>query len=220
MEKKIVGEKVTDFIKDGMTIGLGTGSTVFYTINKIGTMVKEGLNIKAVSTSQSTTELARELNIPLFDLNDIESIDLTIDGADEIDERLNGIKGGGGALLFEKIVASNSKENIWVVDSSKMVDTLGKFPLPVEIIPFGYEFLLRKFEKNNMNPKVRKKEGKIYLTDSKNIIVDLHLNKIENVMELDNWLNNLTGVVEHGLFINIVDKVIVAKNNEAKVIEK
>jgi ribose 5-phosphate isomerase A len=220
MEKKIVGEKVTDFIKDGMTIGLGTGSTVFYTINKIGTMVKEGLNIKAVSTSQSTTELARELNIPLFDLNDIESIDLTIDGADEIDERLNGIKGGGGALLFEKIVASNSKENIWVVDSSKMVDTLGKFPLPVEIIPFGYEFLLRKFEKNNMNPKVRKKEGKIYLTDSKNIIVDLHLNKIENAMDLDKWLNNLTGVVEHGLFINIVDKVIVAKNNEAKVIEK
>ena len=137
IEKKLAAEKSVDFIEDGMTIGLGTGSTVFFLVKKLAESVKAGLKVKCISTSNQTSELARSLGIQITELNEVNFIDLTIDGADEVDENLNGIKGGGGALLFEKIVAAASKKVIWVVDSSKFVKQLGRFPLPVEVISFG-----------------------------------------------------------------------------------
>lgn len=220
MEKKIAGEKATDFIKNGMVLGLGTGTTVYYTINKLAEMVRNGLEIRAVSTSEATTDLARKLGIPLVDLNEVKEIDLTIDGADEVDFKFNGIKGGGGALLFESIVASCSRENIWVVDSSKYVETLGKFPLPVEVIPMGYSHLVSKFEANNMKPVVRKKGKDLYITDNGNLLIDLHLDKIENLNKLSEWLNNLPGVIQSGLFINVVDKIVIARGEQVEVISK
>ncbi|WMJ85255.1 ribose-5-phosphate isomerase RpiA [Anaerocolumna sp. MB42-C2] len=219
-DKKAAGEKAAEYVKDGMVIGLGTGSTVYYTICKIGSMVRDGLKIKAVSTSQATNDIAVKLGIPMVDLNCIDYIDITIDGADEVDTSLNGIKGGGGALLLEKIVATYSKYNIWVIDSNKYVSKLGRFPVPVEVIPNSYMHLSRLFEKNDMNPILRMKNGEVFTTDSGNYILDLNMKYIEKVHELNSWLNNITGVVEHGLFINIVDKVIIAKNEEINILTR
>lgn len=219
-KKRSAGEKAIEFIKDRMIVGLGTGSTVYYTINKLGEMVANGLRIKAVSTSRSTTELAEKLGIALVSLNEIDHIDITIDGADEVDDDLNGIKGGGGALLYEKLVAVSSDKVIWVVDSSKMVKKLGRFPLPVEVIPFAYNQVLNKFKNTDFSPKVRMKNNSFFITDGGHYIIDLYLNEIENPYELQNNLNSMPGVVEHGLFLNIVDTIIVGKENSVEIINK
>ncbi len=219
-KKRAAGEKATEFIKDRMIVGLGTGSTVYYTINKLGEMVANGLRIKAVSTSRSTTELAEKLGISLVSLNEIDHIDITIDGADEVDDALNGIKGGGGALLYEKLVAVSSDKVIWVVDSSKMVKKLGRFPLPVEVIPFAYNQVLNKFKNMDFNPKVRMKNNSFFITDGGHYIIDLYLNEIENPYELQNNLNSMPGVVEHGVFLNIADTIIVGKENSVEIINK
>ena len=155
-EKKLAAEKSIDFIKDGMILGLGTGSTVFFLVNKLAELVKQGLKVKCVSTSNQTSELAESLGIEIVNLNSVDHVDLTIDGADEVDNNLNGIKGGGGALLFEKIVSKASKKVIWIVDSSKFVNKLGKFPLPVEVVPFGLNHLLKKLDADGYNPKLRR----------------------------------------------------------------
>jgi ribose 5-phosphate isomerase A len=219
--KQIAGEKAAEFVKNNMIIGLGTGSTVTYTIKKIGEMVKNGLQIKAVSTSSMTSELARSLNIPLLSIDDVESIDLTIDGADEVNPQFHGIKGGGGALLFEKIVAKASKHNIWVVDPSKMVQYLGKFPVPVEVVPFGYRHVINTLEKAGFKPELRIRDNKIYKTDSDNYIVDLRISQIDNPIELEKELKLISGVVENGLFINIVKTVIVGdEKGQIQIVEK
>lgn len=218
--KKIAGEKAAEYVKDGMTIGLGTGSTVYYTINKIGEMVKSGLKISAVSTSSVTTKIAKELGIPLVALNEVDYIDITIDGADEVDSQLNGIKGGGGALLYEKLVASASKRIIWVVDQSKKVDVLGKFPLPIEVIPFSYKHVIKELESMGFNPKLRIKNNEIFVTDEKNYIIDLFLNKIDNPEKMSDILNSIPGVVEHGLFLNITDRVIVGYNDGVDILSR
>lgn len=221
LEKKLAGEEAVKYVEDGMVLGLGTGSTVFYTIKKLAQVIKEKQwTITAVSTSHATTELAESLGIKISSLNDVPSIDLTIDGADEVDGDFQGIKGGGGALLFEKIVATASKRNIWVVDSRKKVDTLGQFPLPVEVLPFGHAHTLRKMEEAGLNPKIRMKDGQLYYTDSQNLIFDLHLNQIKDTASLGAWLNSMPGVIEHGLFIEIVDKVIVAKEEEVRTYDR
>lgn len=219
-KKRAAGEKAVEFIKDGMIVGLGTGSTVYYTINKLGEMVANGLRIKAVSTSSSTTELAEKLGIPLVSLNEIDHVDITIDGADEVNDALNGVKGGGGALLYEKLVAVSSDKVIWVVDSSKMVKSLGRFPLPVEVIPFAYNQVLNKFKNMDFSPKVRMKNNSFFVTDGGHYIIDLYLNEIENPYELQNNLNSMPGVVEHGLFLNIADTIIIGKENSAEIINK
>ncbi|MER2141204.1 MAG: ribose-5-phosphate isomerase RpiA, partial [Priestia megaterium] len=139
IEKQAVGEKAAQFVEDGMIVGLGTGSTAYYTIVKLGERVKNGLHIKAVPTSQKTEELARKLGIPIVTLADVEYIDIAIDGADEVDSELSLIKGGGGALLREKMIAYAAKRFIVIADSKKIVKTLGAFPLPVEVIRFGWE---------------------------------------------------------------------------------
>jgi len=203
-----------------MTVGLGSGSTVFYAIKKLGELVSDGLNIKCVSTSSSTTQIARESGIEIISLDSINKIDLTIDGADEVDREFNGIKGGGGALLFEKIVALSSAKNIWIIDSSKNVEQLGKFPLPVEVIPFGYKRILNIFKEMNFYPELRIKNSDTFLTDSGNYILDLHLEKIEDAGILDKEIKLITGVVETGLFINIADVIITGKNNSVEILRK
>jgi ribose 5-phosphate isomerase A len=217
--KQMVGEKAADYVKEGMIVGLGTGSTAYYLVEALGRRVKEGLTITGVTTSTRTKEQAESLNIPLVDLNDVEKIDLTIDGSDEISEDYQGIKGGGGALLFEKLVANASEKVIWIVDDSKMVETLGAFPLPVEIVSFGYKQLFRLFESKNLNPELRLTDSKeVYVTDGGHYIIDLKLNTIENPKELATWLDGLTGVVEHGLFLDMVNTVIVGHENSVEVL--
>ncbi len=220
LEKLAAGERAVEFIKDGMLLGLGTGSTVYYTIKKIGELVREGMNLSAVSTSSATSQLASSLGIEILPFNEITRTDLTIDGADEVDPDLNGIKGGGGALLYEKLVAEVSDKIIWVVDSGKQVDKLGKFPLPVEVVRYGLNQVLRQFTERDYKPVLRIKEGKPYVTDAGNFIVDLNLKVIHNPEELNRELKLLTGVVETGLFLKLADKVIIGRGNKTEIISR
>ena len=178
--KKLVGEKSVEWIEDGMIVGLGTGSTVKFMVDALGKRVQEeGLNIIGVTTSNRTAEQARSLNIPLKSVDEVDHIDLTIDGADEISADFQGIKGGGAALLFEKIVATNSKQVMWIVDESKLSQQLGSFPLPVEVIPYGSQKVFERFEAKGLNPTFRKNaDGSMLRTDSQNYIIDLHLKEI------------------------------------------
>ncbi|CAM4439087.1 ribose 5-phosphate isomerase A [Paenibacillus endophyticus] len=219
--KKLAAEKATESIADGMIIGLGTGSTAYYAIQKIGQRVQEGLAIQAIATSKQSEELAVSLGIPLIAASDIDYIDITIDGADEVDSRWNLIKGGGGALLREKIVASASKQLIIVVDESKVVAELGRFPLPVEIITFGFEITMRKLEKLGCQPILRQAGVKPYVTDNGNYIADCHIGSIPNAEELHSALQLIPGVVDNGLFIGMASQVIVGyMNGTAKQLEK
>lgn len=207
--KRIAAERAVEYVKDGMIVGLGTGSTAYWAIQKIGQRVKEGLHIHAIATSAASEELARELGIPLLSFADIDTIDVTIDGADEVDSHWNLTKGGGGALLREKIVASASKELIIIVDESKIVKQLGAFPLPVEIIPFGYEMTIKKLQKLGAEPVLRKTGDHVYKTDNGNCIADCRFGKIANPKELNQALNLITGVVDNGLFVEMATHVIV-----------
>ncbi|MCW8813422.1 MAG: ribose-5-phosphate isomerase RpiA [Chlorobium sp.] len=219
-EKQIAAEYAVDYVEDGMIVGLGTGSTVAFMLNKLSQRVKTGLTITAISTSAATTKLATTLGIKISKLNEIDEIDLTIDGADEVDENLNGIKGGGGALLYEKIVASISKKNIWIVDSKKLVKTLGKFPLPVEVVQYGSSHLFKEFEKKGYKPGFRNVGKNRFITDSNNYIIDLRMDRIEDPSVLDIKLKSYPGVVETGLFYNVADLVLAGVGDSVKVINK
>lgn len=219
--KQMVGIESAKYVKDGMTVGLGTGSTAYFMVEEIGRRIKEeGLAITGVTTSKATEKQALGLGIPLKSIDEVDYVDITIDGADEISNDFQGTKGGGAALLFEKIVATNSKENIWIVDESKMVTHLGAFPLPVEVIPYGSQQIFKKMKENNLNPSFRLTEtGEKLLTDSDNYIIDLHLEKIEAPKELATWLDTQVGVVEHGLFLDITNRVIIGTSEGVKTIE-
>ncbi|AIS59400.1 ribose-5-phosphate isomerase RpiA [Listeria ivanovii] len=213
-QKKIAGEKACEWIKPGMVVGLGTGSTVYYTIEKLGEMVQAGLNITGVATSEQTAEQARKWKIPLKSLNDVLEIDVTIDGADEVDGKFQGIKGGGGALLREKMVAEASLLNIWVVGEDKLVPTLGKFPLPLEVIPFGWKQVKRILEKQGVQTKLRKQDDdEIYQTNNGNYILDVINQTFSNPIKWQERLMQIPGVVEQGLFLNYVDIVICGREN-------
>ncbi|AIS62231.1 ribose-5-phosphate isomerase RpiA [Listeria ivanovii] len=213
-QKKIAGEKACEWIKPGMVVGLGTGSTVYYTIEKLGEMVQAGLNITGVATSEQTAEQARKWKIPLKSLNDVLEIDVTIDGADEVDGKFQGIKGGGGALLREKMVAEASLLNIWVVGEDKLVPTLGKFPLPLEVIPFGWKQVKRILEKQGVQTKLRKQDDdEIYQTNNGNYILDVINQTFSNLIKWQERLMQIPGVVEQGLFLNYVDIVICGREN-------
>ncbi len=215
--KRIAGEKAAEYVKDGMVIGLGTGSTVKYTILKIGEMVKNGLDIIGIPTSKRTEELAKSLGIKLGSLNDYPEIDLTIDGADEVDSNLNLIKGGGGALLREKIVAYYSKYLVIVVDESKIKDFLGSFPLPIEIVPYAYRRTTITLKNLGCEPELRMKEEKIYVTDNRNYIVDCKFDKIEDPRSLERKIDMIPGVVESGLFVNMAKEVIVGTKKGVEI---
>lgn len=209
-EKQRSAEAACEYVKDGMIVGLGTGSTAEFAVKKIGELVRNGLSIRGIATSDSTKILAESEGIPLIDFSETMFIDLTIDGADEIDANLNMIKGGGAALLREKIVASASREEIIIVSVSKLVQQLGAFPLPVEVIPFGWQVVFNQLESLQGNPELRLKQGQPSVTDQGNFIVDCHFRKIENPEQLEQHLNMIPGVVENGLFINLCTRMIMA----------
>ena len=216
--KQIAGEKAVDFIEDGMVVGLGTGSTAYYAIQKIGERVRKGLKITGICTSDQTKKLAEQWNIPYVDIDQVDQIDMTIDGADEVDPDGNGIKGGGGALLLEKIVASRSILNIWVVEERKLVKQLGAFPLPVEIMPFGHRHLLQIFTAKNYHPDLRKKGEDTFTTDGGHYLADLSLGLIPDPFKLNLELKKIPGVLEHGLFLNTVSKVVSAGRDKVEII--
>jgi len=211
--KQLVGEKATEYVKDGMVVGLGTGSTAYFAIVKIGELVKNGLKIKGVPTSKQTEELALSLNIPLLEMADVTHIDVTIDGADEYDPQKQLIKGGGGALLREKIIASITKFYVIIADQSKKSAVLGSFALPVEITPFAKEITLMQLKNLGCQPVLRLKDGKLFISDNQNYIADCKFTAIENPEQLNQQLNLIPGVVENGLFVNMANIVITEDGN-------
>ncbi|MCH5715125.1 ribose-5-phosphate isomerase RpiA [Niabella hibiscisoli] len=213
-EKKMAALEAVKEIKDGMTIGLGTGSTAYYAIHAVAELIRQGMTLKTVPTSEQTKQMSIELGIPMVDINSIDSIDVTIDGADEFTQNLELIKGGGGALLREKIVASITKKQIIITDSSKMVHQLGKFKVPIEVIPMACSYVMRQLTAIGGIGLVRTKEGKDYITDQGNLIIDADFGLIEHPAVLDEQLNKIVGIVEHGLFIGLAHKVIMIRDGE------
>ncbi len=209
--KKKVGTYAADFVEPGMILGLGTGSTVYWLIKELGERVKQGLAITIVPTSAQTQQLAKEAGINVTDLDNVTNLPLTIDGADEVDPNGQLIKGGGGALLQEKIVASASEELIIIADGSKMVSQLGMFPLPVEVIPFGYKQVIQKIMESGTckNITLRLKNDQPFISDHHHYILDCEYGKIENPSSLNKILHTIPGVVETGLFVNMANQVIV-----------
>ena len=218
--KKAAGEKAVEYIEDGMVLGLGSGSTVFWTLKKLGELVDQGLNIKGIPSSLRTQGWAKDFNIPLTDFSEVEVLDLAIDGADEIDSNFNLTKGGGGSLVREKIVNAHAKKLIIIADQSKMVDELGKFPLPVEVLQFGWQRTAEKIAELGAKPVLRERDGSVFVSNNGNYILDCEFNSIPNPEKLHNSLKQLLGVVETGLFVNMTDIVILAGAEGAKVIEK
>ncbi|PGE94856.1 ribose 5-phosphate isomerase A [Bacillus pseudomycoides] len=217
--KRLAGEYAADFVKDGMKIGLGTGSTVYWTIQKLGQLISEGLTIQAVPTSIETQKLAMQLSIPLIPLSDVDYLDLTIDGADEINPNLHLIKGGGGALLREKIVATSSQKLIIIADESKLVKDLGTFPLPIEIVPFAWEQTAKRIQSFGCQTILRTQNNQSFITDNGNMILDcVFPNQITNPIETHQQVKIVTGVIETGLFINMVNKAIIATEKGIKVL--
>jgi len=216
-EKQLSAEAACDYVKDGMIVGLGTGTTAEFAVRKLGILVSEGLSIRGIPTSNRTKILAETEGIPLIDFSETMFIDLTIDGADEIDGDLNMIKGGGAALLQEKIVASVSRAEIIVGSKTKMVDHLGAFPLPVEVVPFGWQVVFNQLETLHGNPDLRLNNGQPLVTDQGNYIIDCHFRKIENPKLMEHQLNLIPGVVENGLFINLCTKMILADGEQLVV---
>lgn len=203
-EKELAGRAAAKLVRDGDVVGLGTGSTAYFAVVAIGERVKAGLKIVGIPTSDATAELARKLGIPLTTLDEHPEIDITIDGADEVDPHLNLIKGGGGALLREKIIATASKKMVVVADSAKIVKALGKFPLPVEIIPFARTVLKKRITSLGASCKLRmKSNGSVFVTDEGHHILDCSFGKISKPGETARVLSEMPGVVEHGLFIGI-----------------
>lgn len=213
VEKRNAGYRAAEYVDNGMVVGLGTGSTTKHAIEKIAERIRdEGLDILAVPTSKATKRKAEDLNIPLTSLDEINKIDLTIDGADEVDPDKNLIKGGGGALLREKMVAFESSMEMIVVDPSKMVDVLGvDFDLPVEIIPHWKNATLRRVEKLGCSSNIRIHQKSIFKTDNHNYIIDCSFESIDKPKKLSQELNRIPGVIENGLFIDVADKIIIGK---------
>lgn len=208
--KRLAAEKACEYIEDGMILGLGTGSTVDYALIKIGNMIKDGLDIKGIPTSSRTKKTAIEHNIPLTTLEENPNIDLTIDGADEVDSELRLIKGGGGALTREKMIAYYSNKVIIVIDETKVVKMLGiDFSLPVEIVKFGWTATKEKLKQFDCNVELRKIMDNPYITDNSNYILDCEFDRIKDPEQLEIDINNIPGVVENGLFIGLADEVIV-----------
>lgn len=220
-EKELAGRAAAKLVRDGDVVGLGTGSTAYFAVVALGERVKAGLKIVGIPTSDATAALARQLNIPLTTLEQHPQIDITIDGADEVDPHLRLIKGGGGAMLREKIIATASKKMVVIADSSKIVRHLGKFPLPVEIIDFARPVLEKKIAALGATIKLRtKSDGTPFITDEGHHILDCTFGKISDPGALARTLSEMPGVVEHGLFIGIAKLVLVGRGTKVEEIEQ
>ena len=219
--KKLAAEKAVEYIEDGMVVGLGTGSTVEFALKKLGDMIKEGLKIQGIPTSLRTKKSAINYGIPLTNLEEHQEIDVTIDGADEVDSNLNLIKGGGGALTREKIIAYHSKKVIIVIDETKIAKRLGIHnPLPVEVVKYEWKATMRALEDIGCIPELRTITGEPYITDNQNYIIDCDFGKIEEPELLEKNINLIPGVVENGLFIDLVDEVIVGSKQGIMTLER
>jgi len=220
--KKIAANKAVEYVRNGMTLGLGTGSTAYWAIRGIGDMVKNGLSVRAIATSIQSEELAREMNITLVPFTEIDHLDITIDGADEVDPAFNLIKGGGGALLREKIVASATRFYIIIVDETKLVKQLGRFPLPVEVAPFGWELTERRLTALGCTLARRMAGDKPFLTDNQHYILDCSFGTIADPPQLHRQVSDITGVMEDGFFINMANIVIAGSptGGDARVVAK
>jgi ribose 5-phosphate isomerase A len=214
-EKEAAARASLQFVKDGQVVGLGSGSTATHFIKLLGEQVKNGLRIRGIPTSVRSKELAESLGIPLTTLDECQEIAVTVDGADEVDPKLRLIKGGGGALLREKIVASATKLQVIVADASKQVERLGKFPLPVEVIKFAQALVAKRIIALGADVQLRKNaDGTPYLTDENNHILDCRFGEIQDADGLARELSDMPGVVEHGLFIGMASLVLFARGNE------
>lgn len=225
--KREAARRALEFVKPGMKLGLGTGSTAEAFLDLLGDRVKAGLDIVGVPTSRRTVEKARALGIRLAELDDIAPLDLTIDGADEADRNLNLVKGGGGALLREKIVAASSTRMLVIADASKLVERLGRFPLPVEIVPFGARTTIARIEAavallgyRNVSVTKRRSGDTPFTTDGGNLIADCAFGAIADVSALAHALSAIPGVVDHGLFIGLASTLVVAHESGVNIVER
>ena len=225
--KRQAAARALEFVQDGMKLGLGTGSTAKHFVELLGERVRDGLNVIGVPTSEATRADAIRCGIRLTTLDEVDRLDLTVDGADEIDLSLNLIKGGGGALLREKIVAAASDRMIVIADDSKWVETLGRFPLPIEVIPFGLSATQRAIDKAFAECGVsgemvvrKRQDGHVFVTDGGHWIVDAHLGRISDAPRLAGSLGCIPGVVEHGLFIGLASMAMLAGSQGIRVIER
>jgi ribose 5-phosphate isomerase A len=220
--KQRAGFKAVEYIEDGMVVGLGTGSTAYWLVERLGERVREGLRVRGVPTSRRTEEQARSLGIPLVTFAEVQRLDLAIDGADEIGPGLALVKGGGGALLREKLVAAAARRFLVIADAGKKVDVLGQFPLPVEVVPFAWEVTTRRVaEVVRVEPVLRLTDGgEVYVTDNGNYILDCRCDEIRDPAKMERELNLLVGVVECGLFVGMAETAIVATDDDVEVIER
>ena len=214
MKKLVAEEAVNRYVKDGMFVGLGTGSTAKFMIERIGELVKQGYDLTCTATSVQSAELAKSLGIKVVDLDEIDHLDITIDGADEVDPDMQLIKGLGGALLREKIVAAATVREIIIADESKLVEKLGtKAPLPVEVLQFGHQHTKFALERQGCKAELRMKDGKPFVTDGGNYIYDCKFECIEKPFFLETRIDVIPGVVENGLFLNTAVDVLIAKTD-------
>ncbi len=219
--KEAAAREAVKDITPGMVVGLGSGSTASIAIRLIGDMVRSGVDIVGIPTSKDSEFIGRSVGITIGELKDHPVVDLTIDGADEVDPNLDLIKGLGGALVREKIVAAATKREVIVVDESKIVQFLGqKAPLPVEVVRFSHEATMRKLASFGCVPELRRRNGELFVTDNGNYIADCRFERIDDAKALEASLNLVPGVVDNGLFVGMVHKVIVASKDGIRVLKR
>lgn len=220
-EKQLAAAAAAELVQSGMIVGLGTGSTAKHLVKLLGEKVRAGLKIRGIPTSSATKAQAEAEGIPLVTFELIDRVDLTLDGADELDPELNLTKGGGGALLFEKIVASASDRLVIMCDASKPVAKLGAFPLPIEVVPFGWQLVAKRVRVLGGEPALRKnKDGSPFVTDAQHLILDCRFDSIERPAELAQKIDAIVGVVEHGLFVGMADRVLVGDGSNVRTLKR
>jgi ribose 5-phosphate isomerase A len=219
-DKALAARAAAAEVKDGMLVGLGTGSTAAHLIEELGRRVAQGLRIEATATSEASDALARQVGIPTHPFDALARVDLTIDGADEIDPELRAIKGAGGAMLREKVVATAAVRMVVIADGTKRVERLGKAPVPVEVLPFAYHFVDARLRALGADPVLRLKQGEPYRTDQANLVLDCRFGTLSDPTQLAAALAAIPGLLGHGLFLTQVDAAYIASGGQVVVLER